>query len=162
MPRTLPRSEEEGRSCTRPRRLLSPTTPRAVPFYCKCGVLGRGVQSRSEDFCCTYAARLLHDCCTTAARSIPRRSSPRGKFGDIDVLPRLDARSRTNAFSKKVENVAAGISVHFMHCNSADLTRASASPVNRLGRPRWRQGFTDHVLSDEARLAEVRPSLARP
>ena len=47
----------------------------------------------------------------------------------------------TNACSKKVENHAAAVSLHFMHYNFALFTRRSASP-----RP-WRAGVADHVWS---------------
>ena len=47
----------------------------------------------------------------------------------------------TNGFSKKVENHAAMVSLHFMHYNFARRTRPSA----RSPRPRWRLASADHV-----------------
>ncbi len=45
----------------------------------------------------------------------------------------------TNAFSKKVENLAHAVSLHYMHYNFAARTRRSRSPTRR--RPRWRRAW---------------------
>jgi len=51
----------------------------------------------------------------------------------------------TNAFSKKVENLAAAVSLHFMHYNFARPHMSLANPYPRT--PAMAAGVTDHVWS---------------
>ena len=55
----------------------------------------------------------------------------------------------TNAFSKKVENLAHAIALHFMHYNFARLT--SLRPYPRT--PAMAAGVTDHVWGIEEIVA---------
>lgn len=47
----------------------------------------------------------------------------------------------TNAFSKKVENLAAAVALHFMHYNFARPHAGLADPYPRTPAPLWRQGW---------------------
>ncbi len=53
----------------------------------------------------------------------------------------------TNGFSKKAENLAAAISLHFMHYNFAQPHKSLANPYPRT--PAMAAGVTDHVWSVE-------------
>jgi hypothetical protein len=53
----------------------------------------------------------------------------------------------TNAFSKKVENLAAAVSLHFMHYNFARPHKTLANPYPRT--PAMAAGVTDHVWTLE-------------
>ncbi|HVA22223.1 MAG TPA: DDE-type integrase/transposase/recombinase [Candidatus Micrarchaeia archaeon] len=53
----------------------------------------------------------------------------------------------TNAFSKKVENLAAAVSLHFMHYNFARSHTSLANPYPRT--PAMAAGVADHVCSVE-------------
>lgn len=55
----------------------------------------------------------------------------------------------TNAFSRKVENLAAAVSLHFMHYNFARPHKSLANPYPRT--PAMAAGVTDHVWT----LAEI-------
>jgi len=60
----------------------------------------------------------------------------------------------TNAFSKKVENLAAAVALHFMHYNFARPHKSLANPYPRT--PAMAAGVADHVwtLTDIARLLD--------
>lgn len=49
----------------------------------------------------------------------------------------------TNAFSKKVENLAAAVSLHFLHYNFARPHKTLADPYPRT--PAMAAGMADHV-----------------
>jgi hypothetical protein len=49
----------------------------------------------------------------------------------------------TNAFSKKVENLAAAVSLHFLHYNFARPHKTLADPYPRT--PAMTAGVADHV-----------------
>jgi hypothetical protein len=49
----------------------------------------------------------------------------------------------TNAFSKKVENHAAAVAIHFMHHNFGRPHKTLANPYPRT--PAMAAGLTDHV-----------------
>jgi IS1 family transposase len=53
----------------------------------------------------------------------------------------------TNGFSKKVENLAAAVSLHYMHYNFARAHKSLANPYPRT--PAMAAGVTDHVWSVE-------------
>ncbi|MGA7087706.1 MAG: IS1 family transposase, partial [Candidatus Dormiibacterota bacterium] len=53
----------------------------------------------------------------------------------------------TNGFSKKAENLAAAVSLHFMHYNFARTHKSLANPYPRT--PAMAAGVTDHVWSIE-------------
>jgi IS1 family transposase len=53
----------------------------------------------------------------------------------------------TNGFSKKAENLAAAVSLHFMHYNFARAHKSLANPYPRT--PAMAAGVTDHVWSVE-------------
>ncbi|MGC1908929.1 MAG: IS1 family transposase, partial [Candidatus Dormiibacterota bacterium] len=53
----------------------------------------------------------------------------------------------TNGFSKKAENLAAAVSLHFMHYNFARAHKTLANPYPRT--PAMAAGVTDHVWSVE-------------
>ena len=59
----------------------------------------------------------------------------------------------TNAFSKKVENHAAAVALHFMHYNFARAHKTLKNPYPRT--PAMAAGVSDRVymLADIARLA---------
>jgi IS1 family transposase len=60
----------------------------------------------------------------------------------------------TNAFSKKVENLAAAVSLHFMHYNFARPHKSLANPYPRT--PAMEAGVADHVwtLEEIAKLLD--------
>ncbi|CAN5539564.1 hypothetical protein BH23CHL6_BH23CHL6_05930 [soil metagenome] len=53
----------------------------------------------------------------------------------------------TNGFSKKVENHAAAVSIHFMYRNFAAPVKAPADPYPRT--PAMAAGISDHVWTRE-------------
>ncbi len=53
----------------------------------------------------------------------------------------------TNGFSKKVENHAAAVSVHFMYCNFARPHKSLSKPYLRT--PAMAAGIEDHIWSCE-------------
>jgi hypothetical protein len=65
----------------------------------------------------------------------------------------------TNGFSKKVENHAAMVALHYMYYNFGQAHKSLANPYPRT--PAMAAGFSDHVWSCEeiARLIKGRPSL---
>ena len=60
----------------------------------------------------------------------------------------------TNAFSKKVENLAAAVSLHFMHYNFARAHKTLSNPYPTS--PAMAAGVSDHVwtLEEIARLLD--------
>jgi IS1 family transposase len=64
----------------------------------------------------------------------------------------------TNAFSKKVENLAAAVSLHYLHYNFARPHKSLANPYPRT--PAMAAGVADHVwtLTEIAELMETEPS----
>ena len=59
--------------------------------------------------------------------------------------------SLTDAFSRKVENLAAAVSIHFMYFNFARPHLSLASPYPRT--PAMAAGVTDHVWKIEEIVA---------
>jgi len=68
----------------------------------------------------------------------------------------------TNAFSKKVENLAHAVSLHYMHYNFARPHKTLASPYPRT--PAMAAGVTDHVwtLREIATLLDQAKPLSAP
>ena len=99
---------------------------------------------------CTSIERKTHH------RVSPRRSSQHELRGaaephDADGMRRFTRL--TNAFSKKVENLAAAVSLHFMHYNFARVHKSLGGIT-----PAMAAGVTDHVWS----LIEIAALLDSP
>jgi hypothetical protein len=64
----------------------------------------------------------------------------------------------TNAFSKKVENLAAAVALHYMHYNFARPHKTLSKPYPTT--PAMAAGLTDHVwtLEEIVNLLDVPPS----
>lgn len=114
-----------------------------IVFRWKCRVkkpcfrqLRRNLKHLSENFAPTrYQDR--------AASNVP---APSDEFGGVELFVDVDAvriTQLTNAFSKKVENHAAAISLHFMHYNFARVHQTLRCT------PAMRAGVTDHKWSIE-------------
>lgn len=65
----------------------------------------------------------------------------------------------TNGFSRKLENHAAAVSLHFMHYNFARPHKSLANPY--AGTPAMAAGITDHVWSVEEIVALLEQDEAR-
>jgi hypothetical protein len=72
----------------------------------------------------------------------PRRTRCRRRFTRL-----------TNAFSRKVENLAAAVSLHFMYYNFARPHMSLANPYPRT--PARAAGVTDHVWKIEEIVARL-------
>ncbi|MFL5496197.1 MAG: hypothetical protein ACJ8DC_17565, partial [Gemmatimonadales bacterium] len=66
----------------------------------------------------------------------------------------------TNAFSKKVENHAYNVDLHFMHYNfcRVHMTLTKAHPLHYPTTPAMAAGIADHVWSVEEVCALLDPS----
>ncbi len=68
----------------------------------------------------------------------------------------------TNAFSKKVENHAHAVAVHFLHYNFARPTRASGSARPLRWRPAWRATPGHSPRSPDCSTARLRQTEPLP
>ena len=65
----------------------------------------------------------------------------------------------TNAFSKKVENLAAAVSLHFFHYNFARPHRSLANPYPRT--PAMAAGIADHIWTLDEIAGLLEPTVGR-
>jgi hypothetical protein len=65
----------------------------------------------------------------------------------------------TNAFSKKVENLAAAVSLHFFHYNFARPHRSLANPYPRT--PAMTAGIADHIWALDEIAGLLEPTVGR-